>query len=146
MYAKIHKIVHTALYLFRMRQILSPLPQDIAIISPNGSLIAITIYRGLDLLRARSKRRSISTRLSWRTAAPRCASLRETSISNRSTRGTPTSVEIRGFPPRICLNVSPLLLACANGPRARKVLLLPGGYHRQAVDIKDPFYISAVAG
>lgn len=60
--------------------------------------------------------------------------------------GIPTIIEIRRFPPRICLNVSLLLFACANSPRARKVLLLPGGYHRQAVDIKDPFYISAVAG
>lgn len=57
----------------------------IAIISSNsGSLIAITIYHGLDSLRARSKCRSISTRLFWRTAAATRAALRETSISNWS--------------------------------------------------------------
>lgn len=129
-----------------MLGILSSLLQDIAIISPNGSrLIAITIYRGLDLLRARSKCRSISTRLSWRTAAL-CFAKQASRIGVPLAAGIPTTVEIRRFPPRICLNVSPLLLACVNGPRARKVLLLPGGYHRQAVDIKDPFYISAVAG
>lgn len=45
------------------------------------------------------------------------------------------------FSPRICLKTRlPFSSRARNGPR--KVLLLPGGYHCQAVDIKDPLYIS----
>lgn len=125
--------------------LLSSLVENIAIISPNGnSLIAITIYRGLDLLRGRSKRYVVRFQLVFSGKPPRRVLIRETSVWNRYTlaAGISTAVARSVFPSYLLENVFPVLFACANGPRARKVLLLPGGYHRQAVDIKDPLYIS----
>lgn len=112
---------------YLQNMLLSWLVGNITIISPSGnSLIAITIYRGLDLLRGRSKRyerRSISC-LFWRTAAPRSDSRNK---RLKSVYPLPQAFLLPSqdpFSPRICLKTR-----FPFSSRARTVLELEKFYY-----------------